>query len=186
MIDLITNLDMSAFHSLGGWSKMLDRLEMEVTHCRKEVPFVLSTTVVPASTAVVTASSSSSSSHGQVVSGDDTSNAGTMTTGVTMETSTVEDDRPVAMDTNEENTGASSSVTMATCDDHTPLVSTQTLSSSKPCSTGVLYTCMPERAALIKSILNFLKKAIPEPTFSENMRTCKHRHVVKMTFNLPQ
>ena len=29
MIDLITNLDMSAFHSLGGWDKMLARLEME-------------------------------------------------------------------------------------------------------------------------------------------------------------
>lgn len=32
--------------------------------------------------------------------------------------------------------------------------------------------CMPERAALIKSILNFLKKAIPEPTLAENIRTC--------------
>lgn len=38
--------------------------------------------------------------------------------------------------------------------------------------TGALM-CMPERAALIKSILNFLKKAIPEPTFAENIRTCK-------------
>ncbi len=34
-------------------------------------------------------------------------------------------------------------------------------------------TCMPERAALIKSILNFLKKAIPEPTFAENLRNCE-------------
>ena len=33
--------------------------------------------------------------------------------------------------------------------------------------------CMPERAALIKSILNFLKKAIPEPTLAENIRTCE-------------
>ena len=33
--------------------------------------------------------------------------------------------------------------------------------------------CMPERAALIKSILNFLKKAIPEPTFAENIRNCE-------------
>ena len=30
--------------------------------------------------------------------------------------------------------------------------------------------CMPERAALIKSILNFLKKAIPDATFAENIR----------------
>ena len=33
--------------------------------------------------------------------------------------------------------------------------------------------CMPERAALIKSILNFLKKAIPDPTFAENIRNCE-------------
>ena len=41
-------------------------------------------------------------------------------------------------------------------------------------------TCMPERVALIKSILNFLKKVIPEPTFAENIRNCKllvHVHV---------
>ena len=28
VVDLITNLDMTAFHSLGGWEKMLDRLEV--------------------------------------------------------------------------------------------------------------------------------------------------------------
>ena len=33
--------------------------------------------------------------------------------------------------------------------------------------------CMPERAALIKSILNFLKKAIPDATFAENIRSRK-------------
>ena len=39
--------------------------------------------------------------------------------------------------------------------------------------TGVIQ-CMPERSALIKSILNFLKKAIPDPTFAENIRNCKY------------
>ena len=33
--------------------------------------------------------------------------------------------------------------------------------------------CLPQRAALIKSILNFFKKAIPDPTFAENIRNCK-------------
>ena len=37
------------------------------------------------------------------------------------------------------------------------------------------YQCMPEQAALIKSILNFLKKAIPDPMFTENIRNCKSR-----------
>ena len=31
-------------------------------------------------------------------------------------------------------------------------------------------SCLPQRAALIKSMLNFLKKAIQEPGFSESMR----------------
>ena len=48
MIDLITNLDMSAFHSLGGWDKMLSRLKLEVRECRKEVPTILSAEVKPA------------------------------------------------------------------------------------------------------------------------------------------
>lgn len=33
--------------------------------------------------------------------------------------------------------------------------------------------CIPEQAALIKSILNFLKKAIPDPTFADNIRNCE-------------
>ena len=31
--------------------------------------------------------------------------------------------------------------------------------------------CLPQRAALLKSILNFLKKAIPDPAFAEYTRT---------------
>jgi hypothetical protein len=33
--------------------------------------------------------------------------------------------------------------------------------------------CFPQRAALLKSMLNFLKKAIPENVFSESIRHCK-------------
>ncbi len=48
VIDLITNLDMSAFHSLGGWNKMLARLDLEVTECLKECPVILSSELKPA------------------------------------------------------------------------------------------------------------------------------------------
>lgn len=37
--------------------------------------------------------------------------------------------------------------------------------------TGV--QCYPQRAALLKSMLNFLKKAIPDPSFSDSIRHCK-------------
>jgi len=33
--------------------------------------------------------------------------------------------------------------------------------------------CFPQRAALMKSMLNFLKKAIPDPSFSDSIRHCK-------------
>ncbi len=38
---------------------------------------------------------------------------------------------------------------------------------------GTQLQCIPERAALIKSILNFLKKAIPNHTFAEDIRNCE-------------
>ena len=41
--------------------------------------------------------------------------------------------------------------------------------------------CMPERAALIKSILNFLKKAIPDATFAENIRSRKLIYMYTLT-----
>ena len=38
---------------------------------------------------------------------------------------------------------------------------------------GKSLQCFPQRAALMKSMLNFLKKAIPDPAFSESIRHCK-------------
>lgn len=37
-----------------------------------------------------------------------------------------------------------------------------------PCSLGM--QCIPQRAALLKSMLNFLKKAIQDPAFSDGIR----------------
>ncbi len=47
VIDLVTGLDMSAFHSLGGWDKMLSRLEIEVDKCRGDAPIILPSELVP-------------------------------------------------------------------------------------------------------------------------------------------
>ena len=35
--------------------------------------------------------------------------------------------------------------------------------------------CLPQRAALIKAVLSFLKKSIPDPSFSESIRNGKVR-----------
>lgn len=45
--------------------------------------------------------------------------------------------------------------------------------------------CMPERAALIKSILNFLKKAIPDATFAENIRSRKLAYILQLNYIIP-
>jgi hypothetical protein len=34
--------------------------------------------------------------------------------------------------------------------------------------------CFPQRGALLKSMLNFLKKAIPDPAFSDSIRHCEY------------
>ncbi len=48
VIDLVTGLDMSAFHGLGGWDKMLSRLEIEVDKCREDAPVILPSELQPA------------------------------------------------------------------------------------------------------------------------------------------
>ena len=99
VVDLITNLDTSSFHSLSGWDKMLNRLNEEVTECRRDVSHILSSHVTSTDSMDIT------------------------------------DDPIVSL-----------------------VGGTQ---------------CIPERSALIKSILNFVKKAIPDPTFTENIRNCE-------------
>ncbi|XP_041430845.1 E3 ubiquitin-protein ligase HUWE1-like isoform X3 [Xenopus laevis] len=57
----------------------------------------------------------------------------------------------------------------STSSDHRPSLSTSSSSSSIVVPrTGV--QCIPQRAALLKSMLNFLKKAIQDPAFSDGIR----------------
>lgn len=48
-------------------------------------------------------------------------------------------------------------------------------SSASPVSKN---RCLPQRAALIKAVLSFLKKSIPDPSFSESIRNGKVTSVV--------
>ena len=57
---------------------------------------------------------------------------------------------------------------------HTPKVSTVSclkIDTLLCVVTGV--QCFPQRAALLKSMLNFLKKAIPDGAFAESIRHCE-------------
>ena len=166
VIDLITGLDISAFHSLGGWDKMLNRLEMEVSQCKEDAPTILPTVVKKPSdkdySAVLAASATEQESMNVEVTEE-------QRTSEAQDTDTPQEE---AMDVAPPTTTeAPPTVTEAppTAAGTPPLL-------EATCSTSVeetLVTCMPERVALIKSILNFLKKVIPEPTFAENIRNCK-------------
>ena len=156
VIDLITGLDISAFHSLGGWDKMLNRLEMEISQCKEDAPTILPTVVkkpLDKDYSVVLAASNEQESMNAEVSGEE----GTLET---QDTNTPQDEAmDVAPPTSVEAPPTATGIP--------PLLEA---------TTGVeetLVTCMPERVALIKSILNFLKKVIPESTFAENIRNCK-------------
>lgn len=43
--------------------------------------------------------------------------------------------------------------------------------------------CLPQRAALIKAVLSFLKKSIPDPSFSESIRNGKVKRCLHCALN---
>ncbi|XP_034505510.1 E3 ubiquitin-protein ligase HUWE1 isoform X10 [Ailuropoda melanoleuca] len=140
VVDLITNLDMAAFQSHSGLSIFIYRLEHEVDLCRKECPFVIKPKIQRPST--------------------------------TQEGEEMETDMDVADVTMESSPGSSISM------EHRLDVELRASSSSSSTSIssgsgpgprpGV--QCIPQRAALLKSMLNFLKKAIQDPAFSDGIR----------------
>ncbi|KAK6177350.1 hypothetical protein SNE40_015469 [Patella caerulea] len=139
VIDLITNLDMAAFQAHGGLQAFINRLEHEVSICRKEQPFVikprnreLSLDMVPDSPPTLSLMETEGSSN------EATDGSSSKSTDVNQGAST------------------SSGATHATDPEN---------SGAKP---GI--QCFPQRAALLKSMLNFLKKAIPDTAFAESIR----------------
>jgi len=171
VIDLITMLDMSAFHSQGGWNKMLDRLEHEVSFCSKEVKGILPSELKPKKKEEPTSSSEQNAEgvlEGRSYSADDLALVSYEES--PMEGTTESQDldstvrpleEPQAMEEEEGEVLGRGEEEGAGMED----VGGGSNESG--------HVCMPERAALIKSILNFLKKAIPEPTLAENIRTCE-------------
>nr|XP_020034128.1 E3 ubiquitin-protein ligase HUWE1 isoform X8 [Castor canadensis] len=149
VVDLITNLDMAAFQSHSGLSIFIYRLEHEVDLCRKECPFVIKPKIQRPTT--------------------------------TQEGEEMETDMDVADVTMESSPGSSLAI------DHRLDVELRVSSSNSNATIsgpgpgpgpgpglghgsrpGV--QCIPQRAALLKSMLNFLKKAIQDPAFSDGIR----------------
>uniref|UniRef100_A0A4X2LYU1 HECT, UBA and WWE domain containing E3 ubiquitin protein ligase 1 n=1 Tax=Vombatus ursinus TaxID=29139 RepID=A0A4X2LYU1_VOMUR len=146
VVDLITNLDMAAFQSHSGLSIFIYRLEHEVDLCRKECPFVIKPKIQRPSTA----------HEGEEMETD------TDVADVAMESSpgpsiASVDPRP-DVETRSWAPSISGSILLSPLSSHLPLPGVQ---------------CIPQRAALLKSMLNFLKKAIQDPAFSDGIRHAK-------------
>lgn len=201
VIDLITNLDMTAFQTHNGISIFINRLESEVEICKKEQPFVIE---VPSSTNCPHEgefSLSISDEPGTVVSGNNASVNPSASVPVSFSPS----DSPMAAETTVSASASSPSViipgqmnnseapTVIAPDgspmevDSSPKPSTSSLipstsgSAPQPSSSNIVTAipmpainkdlqCYPQRAALLKSMLNFLKKAIQDSSFSDQIR----------------
>ncbi|XP_055882443.1 E3 ubiquitin-protein ligase HUWE1-like isoform X4 [Biomphalaria glabrata] len=145
VIDLITNMDMAAFQAHGGLQTFINRLEHEVNICRIEQPFVIRT-------------------HGRNTILD-----AFVDSPVTMDTSLTEE----VIDLELSSMGNSAKLT------ENPGISNPILSECAETSKCMANTsaqnlkgkhCFAQRAALLKSMLNFMKKAIPDLSFAESIR----------------
>ncbi|XP_065829189.1 E3 ubiquitin-protein ligase HUWE1-like [Oscarella lobularis] len=144
IIDLITNFEMGALQTQNGLSSLIKRLDFEVNQCRLVCPFELPS----------------------------------QARGIGEEDSGRNKEKETAMDLVEEAEEQSSE---ARGNDETG-ASQMEIDVDRPGpSTGAVpvinkekkdcVQCQPQRAALIKSILNFLKKAIPDTAFADSIRS---------------
>lgn len=147
VIDLITNIDMQGFQAHGGLNSFINRLEMEVNVCRKEQPFEAEQHQTSQTIDKAEASNSSSSED----KFDEATSASAS------EIPLREDAAGNLMEVAEDD-----NMSGKLEDKAEPSVEYPTAKSGK--------TCLPQRAALLKSMLNFLKKAIQDPSVTDSIR----------------
>ena len=135
---------------------------MEVEECRKEQPFVISLPAPLAEGDSPSGPSETTQSTGATEEPIDTADTTEVPdTG----THSPMDTTPAPAPAEVEVVQANFSAQPGTSSMEVPVAQHPDYSEAK---TGL--SCLPQRAALIKSMLNFLKKAIQEPGFSESMR----------------
>uniref|UniRef100_S4RFL5 DUF908 domain-containing protein n=1 Tax=Petromyzon marinus TaxID=7757 RepID=S4RFL5_PETMA len=168
VVDLITNLDMAAFQSHGGLSSFINRLESwpqhEVEICRRECPFVVRPRIR-------TVSSNQD--------GDDMETESEGGAAFTAPTA-FDHRRIIPMFASPGRIENFSILSLAPGVDVAMEGSPGPSTSADGKAEGDIRMyipnpkpgaqCIPQRAALLKSMLNFLKKAIPDPAFSDSIR----------------
>ncbi|XP_057320129.1 E3 ubiquitin-protein ligase HUWE1-like isoform X1 [Microplitis mediator] len=147
VIDLITNIDMQGFQAHGGLSSFINRLDMEVNICRKVQPFEIDPSMYNQDVPVSTREKSIEN---------------TEEAGPSRASNQVFDEREEICNpmeySEDENTNSKTETK----------IEQNSSNNSSPIRSGK--TCLPQRAALLKSMFNFLKKAIQDPAFSDSIR----------------
>ncbi|XP_054925199.1 E3 ubiquitin-protein ligase HUWE1 isoform X3 [Dermacentor andersoni] len=144
VIDLITGLDMQTFQAHGGLNSFIRRLELEVEHCRKEQPFAIRPR------------------HREPSVASTDENAAQEPT--PMEVDQSPRSEPVA------STSARGDVGVDSIEGALPTSAVASSDADEEPEIRRGLQCFPQRAALLKSMLNFLKKAIQDPSFADSIR----------------
>ncbi|XP_035825881.1 E3 ubiquitin-protein ligase HUWE1 isoform X3 [Aplysia californica] len=155
VIDLITNMDMAAFQALGGLQAFINRLEHEVNICRVEQPYVHR----PGNQADTS------------VDGNPDSPSVTPMD-VSMEQSQPEVEAEAIDGLDAEPVDAPVLEIPVPCGSSQSLAAGGYKSQADDAVMGVKKNlhCFAQRAALLKSMLNFMKKAIPDLSFADSIR----------------
>jgi len=146
VIDLITNLEMAAFHTHADLNVFIDRLEYDVDMCRKDQPFEIEI------------KSKRRDSQDLILSDLDEQHT-------SMEVDTEINESAATSSSSNTNRLPTEEQILADQKQIQYLQKQQQLASNNK-----ELQCYPQRAAVLKSILNFLKKAIQDAAFSDSIR----------------
>ncbi|XP_048511685.1 E3 ubiquitin-protein ligase HUWE1 isoform X4 [Athalia rosae] len=151
VIDLITNIDMQGFQAHGGLISFINRLDMEVNVCRKEQPFEIEP-------------QQQTNQEGQPQQQQQHQ--------MTERTVQVDEDSSPSQSNETFDEREESSNPMEFSEDENTSSKLEDKREPLPDYSGAKTgkTCLPQRAALLKSMLNFLKKAIQDPAFTDSIR----------------
>lgn len=174
VIDLITNIEMQSFQNHGGLQSFIGRLEMEVNLCREEQPSELIPSYMDRSPDnIFLVSEDANMFEGSGTQSGGNATTATATNANTFGCGSVSNDsnfltNPIKSrclhDFNNTSSSSSSSPMFYQLQQNQqPLQFNQQ-------SKGQTRSCLPQRAALLKSMLNFLKKAIQDAAFAESIR----------------
>ena len=171
VIDLITNLDMQSFQSHSGLSSFIARLELEVEHCRKQQPFQIEAGPQRRDSLAEALEQHRAEEEARTVNMDLASEL--------VNTDKPNEDEPMDVDSVAvaEISNPSTNQILSNVAQSVPALSNEPVPSTSGLQPIPDYsaakngtTCLPQRAALLKSMLNFLKKAISDPAFSDSIR----------------